>query len=176
MTFCLRRREFIAGLGGAAAWPRAARAQQLAMPIVGFVSGLSAETSADNLASFRKGLSQSGYVEGKNVASSTTGWMVNSIARLRWWLTWSAVVWPLSPRPPPRPLRSLPKLRLRRSRSSSAFGDPNRLRALAQDLPKPTFSCSSPEHQLFEIEQGSGRRQDVRIVQLMRQRSISYCC
>src|ERR1700747_2727954 len=63
----LRRREFIAGLGGAAAWPLAAQAQQRGMPGVGFITAGSAETYADNVAAFRKGLSQSGYVEGQNV-------------------------------------------------------------------------------------------------------------
>jgi putative tryptophan/tyrosine transport system substrate-binding protein len=64
----MRRREFIALLGGAAvAWPFATRAQQAAMPIVGFVSGRSTETSAHPVAAFRKGLNETGYVEGQNV-------------------------------------------------------------------------------------------------------------
>ena len=61
------RRELIAGLGGAAAWPLAARAQERALPVVGFINGGSAKPSADFVAAFRKGLSQSGYVEGQNV-------------------------------------------------------------------------------------------------------------
>jgi putative tryptophan/tyrosine transport system substrate-binding protein len=63
----MRRREFIAGLGSAAAWPLASRAQQLAIPVVGFLSGYAARPSAPYVAAFNRGLGEAGFVAGRNV-------------------------------------------------------------------------------------------------------------
>src|SRR5215470_12176120 len=63
----LKRREFITVLGSAVTWPLAARAQQPAMPVVGFLYSGMPEMSAGIVTAFRKGLSELGFVEGRNV-------------------------------------------------------------------------------------------------------------
>ena len=64
----IQRREFIAGLGSAAAWPVMGRAQQPAVPVIGFLSGGSPGGYAPYAAAFRQGLKEAGFVEGQNVA------------------------------------------------------------------------------------------------------------
>ena len=69
MAFGIGRRELIAGLGSAAlAWPLAARAQQPAIPVVGYLSGMSPDDPIEVSAEFRRGLAETGYVEGRNLA------------------------------------------------------------------------------------------------------------
>ena len=82
MTVTIGRRELLAALGGAAtAWPLAAHAQQAAMPVVGFLYEGAPEPIAHLVAAFRKGLAESGYVEGRNVAIEFR-WARNDTDRL----------------------------------------------------------------------------------------------
>src|SRR5260370_32351418 len=68
MASYIERRKFLATLGGAAtAWPLAARAQQSAMPVIGYLNSRSRETDTPFLAAFHRGLNETGYVEGQKV-------------------------------------------------------------------------------------------------------------
>src|SRR5262245_51134836 len=81
MASHIERRKFLATLGSAAAWPLAARGQQPAMPVIGFLHGQSPDTIADRLRGFHRGLKDSGYIEGENV-TILYRWGENQIDRL----------------------------------------------------------------------------------------------
>ena len=77
----IRRREFITLVGGGAAWPLTASAQQAAMPVIGFLAGQSREGRAYLTAALKQGLSETGYFEGQN-ASIEYRWAENQYDRL----------------------------------------------------------------------------------------------
>jgi putative ABC transport system substrate-binding protein len=77
----MRRREFIAGLGSAAAWPLAVRAQHSAMPVIGYLSTATPELYAERLRAFRNGLGETGFIEGQNLTIEY-GWANGNYDRL----------------------------------------------------------------------------------------------
>src|SRR6516225_4253119 len=78
----MRRRAFITLIGSAAAWPLAARAQQPAMPVVGYLNNGSPESDVSRLTGLRRGLNQTGYVEGRNLVIEYR-WAGNQADRLQ---------------------------------------------------------------------------------------------
>jgi ABC-type uncharacterized transport system substrate-binding protein len=79
----IQRREFIAGFGSTAAWPLAARAQQGAIPVIGVLYGVTAAEWADRMAGFRRGLGETGFIDGRNVVIEYR-WAEGQLDRMGW--------------------------------------------------------------------------------------------
>ena len=90
----LRRRDFMAGLGGAAVWPLAGRGQQPAVPVIGFLHIGTPLAAADDVAALREGLGQAGYIEGRSLAIEFRFCKMESIRCQNSRPIWSAVRWP----------------------------------------------------------------------------------
>ena len=112
----MRRREFITGLCGAAAWPRAARAQQPAVPVVGWLGSGSPDGNADRMRAFHQSLSESGFVAGRNVTIEYR-WANDQRSVAGAYLIWS-IASGRDPRGAAR-RRGQPRLRPRRFQSCS---------------------------------------------------------
>src|SRR5919197_1384364 len=81
MRVCIRRRDFIATLGGAAAWPFTAHAQRQVLPVIGVINGGTLEANTPMLNAFRTGLATTGYVESQNV-SVEYHWLAGQFNRI----------------------------------------------------------------------------------------------
>ena len=94
MASYIGRRKFLATLGGAGAWPLAARAQQAAMPVIGYLNSGSPESDAPRLTGLRRGLNETGYVEGRNFLIDIAGRETKLTDCQHWRLIWSNFEWP----------------------------------------------------------------------------------
>jgi hypothetical protein len=110
----VKRRDFITLLGGAVAWPVAVRAQQPAMPVIGLLSARGRDESAHLVAAFRRGLAESGAIDGESVTIDIAGRTANTTGYPRWRRISRAARWrfwlPLAA----NPLRGPPWARRRR--------------------------------------------------------------